>query len=530
MNLLTRLKNALTPRVVPPPAPHTISARAFDATSTTPRVADWEQIAYGPNAALADAPLARARSQDAARNNPWIAHALRLLVSHQIGCGIQPYPLIADRALRDDVNALWNRWITEADADGAHHFYGWQSLLARAERESGEVFVRLRIRRPKDGLSVPLQVQAIEADLLPMYHTTESVAGSNKIRQGIELTPFGKRVAYHFHPEHPGDRYGQADFNRLTRVPAETVLHHYHPQRPGQLRGIPTPVSVLYRARNLDHYESAELTRKKNKARFSGAVWKENPDDNPLTDVPANPILKNLQAQLTALEASADYLANNPTALASAASLREQIITEQERKTFIDIEDGYMLQLGMNERIELFGGDTGNSGAMDFLRTHLRAMAAGMGVPFELMTGDYSGTNDRIMRVILNTFYRDLEIAQERLINQVLQPIWNAWMDAAFLSGALRLPDYEDRRRDWQRCEWRAHAWNYVNPLQEAQTAILKIQNGLTSRRAVVAEANWDIEEIDRQQAEDHAREQRLGLHYGVTAAAPGEPLMEYPA
>ncbi len=399
MNLLTRLKNALTPRVVPPPAPHTISARAFDATSTTPRVADWEQIAYGPNAALADAPLARARSQDAARNNPWIAHALRLLVSHQIGCGIQPYPLIADRALRDDVNALWNRWITEADADGAHHFYGWQSLLARAERESGEVFVRLRIRRPKDGLSVPLQVQAIEADLLPMYHTTESVAGSNKIRQGIELTPFGKRVAYHFHPEHPGDRYGQADFNRLTRVPAETVLHHYHPQRPGQLRGIPTPVSVLYRARNLDHYESAELTRKKNKARFSGAVWKENPDDNPLTDVPANPILKNLQAQLTALEASADYLANNPTALASAASLREQIITEQERKTFIDIEDGYMLQLGMNERIELFGGDTGNSGAMDFLRTHLRAMAAGMGVPFELMTGDYSGTNDRIMRV-----------------------------------------------------------------------------------------------------------------------------------
>ncbi|HOX59651.1 MAG TPA: phage portal protein [Verrucomicrobiota bacterium] len=527
MSFFTRVKAALTPHPTSAPARPPFIARAYEATSTTPRVADWEQIAYGPNAALDDAHLARARAQDAVRNNPWIAHALRLLVSHTIGCGIQLHPLIEDPAQRARVQDLWDHWTGEADADGAHHFNGWQSLLTRAALESGEVFVRLRPRRPEDGLSVPLQVQALEAALLPLHHNAPN--GANTIRQGIELNPVGRRVAYWFHPEHPGDRFLHPDRATLTRVPAEAVLHHYQPLRPGQLRGAPTPISILYRARNLDHYESAELTRKKNKARFSGAIWKDNPEDNPLSNTPANPALQALQTQLASVEASAEYQANDPATVALAASLREQILVEQERKTFVDIEDGYLLQLGMNERIELFGGDTGNAGAIDFLRTHLRAMAAGMGVPFELMTGDYSGTNDRIMRVILNTFYRDLEIAQERLIHQVLQPIYNAWLDAAYFSRALILPDYEHQRRTWQRCEWRAHAWSYVNPLQEAQTAVLKIQNGLTSRRAVVAEANWDIEEIDRQQAEDHAREERLGLRYGVTATAPTNPPLEYP-
>ncbi len=487
-----------------------IRARAYEATSTKPRVADWEQIDYGPNSALADAPIARARAQDAVRNNPWIGHALRLLVSHTVGCGIQPHSTAASEQYRAQINSLWPQWESEADADGTHHFCGLQTLIVRAAHESGECFVRLRPRRPEDNLTVPLQVQVLESAMVPVW--LNAANGGNTIRQGIELTPFGKRAAYWFYPQHPGDNYlNPASLTDLIRVPAESVLHHYNPQRPGQLRGAPTAISALYRARNLDHYESAELTRKKNKARFSGAIWRDNPEDNPLTDAPANPILNQLQADLRVAETYPD----DPDQVALAAELREQIIEEQQRKTFVDIEDGYMLQLAPTERVELFSGDTGNTGAVDFLRSHLRAIAAAWGVPFELMSGDYSGTNDRIMRVILNTFYRDLEIAQERLIHQVLQPVRNAWMDAAYLSGALALPGYPDSRRAWQATEWRAHAWSYVNPLQEAQTAVLRVKYGLTSRRAAVAAEGWDVEEIDRQQAEDHTREESLDLHYG---------------
>lgn len=500
------------PAAARPPA-RVIRMDAYEAASTKPRVADWDQHAYGPNSALDGSQTARARSQDALRNNPWLRKAVKLLVSHMIGCGIQPRPKIDDRALRSDILTLWNDWVDEADADGVLGFYAQQSLMSRARYESGEVFARLRVRRPEDGLSVPLQIQLLEADLLPLaYNPT---GPGPRIRQGIERNAIGRRVAYWFHREHPGDRYLTLTSENLSRVPAEEILHHYLPERPGQLRGVPEGLSTLPRARNLDHYESAELTRKKNKARFSGAIWRENPEDNPLTDAPANPVLNDLQAQLAALEATAEYLANDPDTLAAAAELRETIVLEQQKKTFIDIEDGYMLQLGMNERVELFGGDTGNTGLLDFLRVQLRAIAAGWGVPYELMTGDYADTNDRVMRVILNTFYRELQFEQDHFTTQILQPIYRYWLSTAVLSNILTIPGYHDNPRVWQRCEWRAHAWAYVNPLQEAQTAALKIKHGLTSRAASVAEDGWDVEDVDRDQAADRRREESLGLHYG---------------
>jgi len=476
---------------------------AYEATSRARRVEDWETHSYGPNAALDEATLARARSQDATRNNPWIRRALHLLVSHEIGCGIQPRPLIDNPALRAEMLALWNDWIKVADADGGLGFYGQQVLLSRARRESGEVFVRFRVRRPEDGLPVPLQLQLIEADLLPQRHNASN--GNNTIRQGIELTPFGQRAAYWFYKTHPGDRILYAP-DHLSRVPAIEVLHHYQPQRPGQLRGEPSPVSSLLRARNLDHFESAELTRKKIKSRFAGVIWKENTDENPFNGS-TNATIDALNTQLAAAQTAGN------TAL--VASLQAQIQAETEAKSIVDVADGYMLQLGLHERVELPGADNGDSG-LEFIRLQLRSIAAGLGVPYELMTGDYSGTNDRIMRVILNTFYRQLEIDQELLTHQILQPVWQRFLDTAWLTGALKLPGYRKTPQRYQRCEWRAHAWSYVNPLQEAQTAVLKIQHGLTSRSAAVAESGWDVEEIDQQQADDRAREQTLGLEYGA--------------
>jgi lambda family phage portal protein len=453
-----------------------IRNRAYESASTSWRLEDWSGYSYGPNAALDDLELSRARAQDATRNNPWLAHGLRVIVSHLIGCGIQPRPKIEDRALRADVLDLWDASTQELDADGVNDFGGWQALATRARIESGEAFIRLRPRLPSDGLTVPFQVQVIEGALCPVE--LNGANGANAVRQGIEITPFGKRAAYWLLKQHPGEM-PYAGQERI-RVPAEYVLHHYTPNRPGQLRGAPDTLSALLRARKLDLYESAELTRKQNRAKFNGAITRLDPSQNPLSDNAAE--------------------------------------TDGSR-SLVDIEEGYMLQLAPGESADLYNGDTGGQGAIDYLRTHLRAIAAAMGVPYELLTGDYEGTNDRIMRVILNAFYRTLEIEQDRFIAQVLRPIWRAWLDAAVLSGALRLPNYTTRRAEYQRCEWRAHAWSYVNPLQEVQTKILKIDHGLSARSDEVAGDGWDAEDVDRKQYEDHQREERYGLDYRPSTA-----------
>lgn len=522
MSLLDRLRNVWRPPPAAPAAPRIYARQTpYEATSTSRRVADWDTISYGPNNALDDADASRARAQDAQRNNPWLRRAVQLIVSHQIGCGMQPRPKIADPDRRAKILELWEASAAELDADGIFDAYGLQSALVKGRLESGEVFARLRFRRPGDGLAVPLQIQLLEADLCPLSWNDPS----RNIRQGIERSRIGARVAYWMHREHPREHWMPPDPNRLHRIPAEEILHYYVPDRPGQLRGAPAGLSTLVRARNLDHYESAELNRNKHRSRFAGAIYKEAPEDNPITDGPANPVLADYQAQLAALEVTPEYVANDPTALANAAELRERILQEQERKTFVDVEDGYLLQLALGEKIELFGGDAGNSGIAVFLRAQLQGIAAGWGVPYELLTGDYAGTNDRIMRVLLNVFYRELEFQQDHLVSQVLRPLWARWMDAAVLSGALDLPGYLSDPRPWRAAEWRAHAWSYVNPLQEAQAAILKIQNGLTARSSVVAESGWDAADVDEQQAADRAREQDLDLSYGGNA--PAKPLPE---
>lgn len=457
----------------------------YEATSTRPRVADWDRTQYGPNAAFDDGDFARARSQDAVRNNPWLRRALKILVSHEIGCGLQPRPKIEDAGLRKDLLTLWNDWTAEADADGTSDFYGWQGILARGRRESGEVFVRIRNRLPEDGLTVPLQVQALEAAMVPIRHNVAN--GKNTVRQGIEITPFGTRAAYWFHAQHPGESnffVGPASLraDELTRVPAPAVLHHYTPERPGQLRGVPTPISSLVRARNFDAYESAELTRKKSRAKFVGAIYRETDDENPVGD--------------------------------DEAKIEDDLIAREKQRGYVDLEDGYLLNLAQSERLDLYSNDTGSVG-IDFLRVQLRAIAAGMGVPYELMTGDYADTNDRVMKVILNAFYRELEMEQDRLVSQVLQPVWAAWMDSVVMSRIIRIRDYFSDKRAWQRCEWRGHAWSYPNPLQEAQTKKIMVDEGFTSRAAVVAETGWDVEDVDQQNADDQKRERDLGLNYG---------------
>jgi capsid protein len=54
-----------------------------------------------------------------------------------------------------------------------------------------------------------------------------------------------------------------------------------------------------------------------------------------------------------------------------------------------------------------------------------------------------------------------------------------------------------------------------VDPLKDANAAIQQIKFGLTSRATVVNEKGEDIEQIDRENAQDQQRVKRLGLQYG---------------
>jgi len=145
--------------------------------------------------------------------------------------------MIADSELKGQVQKLWLDWTDEADAESFTDFYGQQRRAAREVFIAGEVFFRFRPRRPQDGMTVPLQLQMIPSELLPLYRN-EQAANGNMIRQSIEFDPIDRRVAYHFLRRHPSDVTDPGLAGEIVRIPASEIVHIIDPVDAGQLRGV----------------------------------------------------------------------------------------------------------------------------------------------------------------------------------------------------------------------------------------------------------------------------------------------------
>ncbi len=449
----------------------------YDGTGSGRRTLAWGVSNPGAVAALAyTQDSLRAKSRDLVRRNAWAAAGVEAFVANAIGTGIKPQSMVADAAQREAIQRVWWAWCEQADAAGVTDFYGLQALACRAMLEGGEALVRLRWRRPEDGLPVALQVQVLEAEHLPVTLNADADNG-NVIRAGIEFDRLGRRVAYHLYRSHPNDGalapMSGAGGVETVRVPADEVVHLFRALRPGQIRGEPWLARALVKLNELDQYDDAELVRKKTAAMFAGFITRMSPEDTMLG------------------EGLAD---GNGVALAG-------------------LEPGTLQILEPGEDIKFSApADVGSSYA-EFMRLQFRAVAAAMGITYEMLTGDLTQVNYSSIRAGLLEFRRRCEALQHAVIvHQLCRPIWRAWMDQAVLEGALSLPGYALKPRSFQTARWVPQGWQWVDPQKEFTAMKLAIRAGLTSRTEAISAYGYDAEDVDREIAGDNARADALGL------------------
>ena len=422
----------------------------------------------------------RIKSRDLVRRNAWAQAALDAFVANAVGTGIKPQSLSDDEQFKADVQALWRDWTEEADAAGQTDFYGLQALACRSMLEGGECLIRLRPRRVEDGLAVPLQLQLLESEHLPIHLNTDLPSG-NAVRSGIEFDALGRRVAYHLYRSHPEDgrlapMSGQGGMETV-RVDAREVIHLYRVLRPGQIRGEPWLSRALVKLNELDQYDDAELVRKKTAAMFAGFVTRQNPEDNLMG------------------EGAADA---NGIALAGLEPGTLQILEPGEDIKFSD------------------PADVGGSYS-DFLRNQFRAVAAAIGVTYEQLTGDLTGVNYSSIRAGLLEFRRRCEMVQHSvLVHQLCRPVWAAWLKQAVLAGAIEAPGFARggaaKRRQYLQVKWIPQGWQWVDPEKEFKAMLLAIRAGLMSRSEAISAFGYDAEDVDREIAADNQRADDLGL------------------
>jgi lambda family phage portal protein len=419
-----------------------------------------------------------ARARWLVRNNGYAANAVESFASNVVGDGIKPSSTIANSAKKEELQALWLAWTDDADAEGLTDFYGLQRRAAREVFLSGEVFLRIRPRRAEDGLTVPLQLQMLPAEMLPL-DMNRTLPGSGLIRQGIEFDGIGRRVAYHFLRRHPGDLTDPGLAGVTVRVPAADIIHVLDPVEAGQLRGVSRFAAAIVKLFTLDLYDDAELERKKIAAMFAMFITSPAPE--------------------TPLEPAEDDL---------------------------EVEPGQVVRLDPGEDVSTPATPDSGGTYEPFQYRTLLQIAAALGVPYGYLTGDTAKGNFSNTRISLIEFRRRISAWQHGvLVYQMCRAVWIRWMDTAVLSGALDLPGYDSQRRQYQACAWLPTKWDWVDPMKDASAEILQIEAGLKSRTQALSERGYDAEQVDREIAAERKREAALGLDFrrpGSPAQGPG--------
>lgn len=398
-------------------------SRRFEGAAGGRRNDGWQAHGSDANAEIGPAlSRLRNRARDLRRNNPYADRGISGIADNVVGAGIVPRPMAASNRANKKLAASWKAWgeTMACDADGLENFYGLQHKIMETVAEAGECLVRRRWRKASDGLPVPLQLQVLEPDFLDEGKNGPS--GNHLIIQGVEFDAIGRRVAYWLFDEHPGASTGLVS-SQSRRIPAEEVVHIFLGRRPGQARGYTWLAPAMQRLRNFDEMEDAVMEQAKIAACFAAFV---TAGDGSTTKPP--PLIERM-------------------------------------------EPAIIQQLGMGEDVKFAAPPTFN-GYSTYSWQALHAIAVGLGVPYELLTGDLKGVNFSSGRMGWLHFARRVDVWQWRmLIPQLCERVWGWFIEAQALTqgGVLESAG----------AEWVPPRREMVDPKTETENVKERLRQGL---------------------------------------------------
>lgn len=420
----------------------------------------------------------RERAAYAARNNATAAAAVSALVSNIVGPGIVPSPQHPDPAERARLAELFTRWTDRADFDGGLDFYGLQALAVRQWVETGESFAHLLLDDDA-GPDVPLRLRLLHPSQVPTDWPMALV--NNRVRGGIEHDEMGRRLAYlalPFRPEDPFLAMARAGWSPV-RLPAEDVVHLFEALEPGQVRGLSWFAPVLLALSELDQLQDAALVRAKLANLICAALVDPNGDAGGLPGTVSGGVLTT------------------------------------------GLEPGTILPLRPGTSLEFFD-PTESQHYGPFVKEHLRAIAAGLGLPYEVLTGDLSGVNYSSIRAGLVEFRKRLEHWQHNVVVfRLCRPVWDRWVRTAVLSGAIDPARYAAERAAYHDVEWLPPRQEWVDPAKDLAAEVGAIGAGLMSRTQALARRGVDIARVRAEIAAERAADAAAGLIFDTSTPAP---------
>ena len=150
----------------------------------------------------------------------------------------------------------------------------------------------------------------------------------------------------------------------------------------------------------------------------------------------------------------------------------------------------------------------------------LRLIASGMGVAYHELGNDLAGVNYSSGRLgVLEERDYFMEL-QNLMVDAICRPVYEDWIKAALLNGAIDLPFDPDRYMDPEAYEFIPRRWPWVDPLKDSQASTLDVQNGFSTHPEILHQHGKDWRAVYKQIAAEREFADELGIQLGTDIRA----------
>ena len=407
------------------------------------------------------------KARDMDRNDAIVGQTVDRAVSNIVQDGFKIDPNTGDKALDADLKAMWNDWACDpdqCDIEGESTFADLERQACRAMLIDGDCF--------NIGLDSG-HLQHFEA------HNIQTEGRKPNTVLGVEKAQNGRRTGIYV-MRTPIESYkAQRQEYESTRLPIRNtagmrlVFHVYNPKRKSQTRGITAFAPIFELTGMFEDIQFAKLVQQQVVSCF--AVFRERSFVNP------------------------------PGGKADSYGQAETETTATGTRYIENVAPGMEVVGAPGEKLTGFSPNTPNAEYFSHVRLMLQMIGVNFGMPLCLVLLDGSESTFHGYRGAIHEARKGFRDNQTNLRNRLHTPCYK-FKVAQFLAQdpfMLRAA----ARTGIQPFRHMCHlpTFPYIEPKTDAESDVVRLQNGLVSRRRWCAERHGEWDELQNEIIEDNA-------------------------
>ncbi|CAI3560533.1 phage portal protein [Clostridium neonatale] len=436
----------------------------------------------------------RERSRDLYMGTPIATGALKTLRTNVVGSGLKLKSNIDYEFLKlseDEADKLeatiereFSSWAESVSCDMArlNDFYELQQLVFLSHLMCGDAFVLLPFKK-RIGMIYDLRIQLIEADRVC---TPPDKVNDIKISGGVECDEHGEIIAYYiskFHPLSSRANYPN-EWDRIQAFGEKTgrrnILHLMESERIGQRRGVSILAPVIESLKQLSRYTEAELMAAVVSGMFT--VFIESPAQT-----------------------------NEDPILSSAIPYDDEIDSDNEDS--YELGNGNIVELSEGEKANTASPGRPNVAFDGFVNAICRQIGSALEIPHDLLLKQFNASYSASRAALLEA-WKMFKMRRQWLANDFCQPIYEEWMCEAVARGRIYAPGFFDSpiiRRAYCKADWNGPTQGQLDPVKEANAAVIRVLNGFSTRAKETVElTGGNFNENHRQRVKEEKMRQEI--------------------